>query len=117
MVVWIVFATGPETSNVWLSLLGLLGVATGVYLFLRGVRMLQYKRLILNTPFSKIRSASMGLVEVNGTPIAPQTIASAITGQACFYYRARAWQFRDSDTGRGEWVQSIDESLFVPFFL
>jgi LPXTG-motif cell wall-anchored protein len=113
----IVVATGLETSNVWLSFLGLLGVAAGVYLFFRGFRMLQYKRLILNTPFSKIRSASMGLVEVNGTPVGPQTIASAITGQPCYYYRARAWQFRATDRDRGEWVQAIDESLFVPFFL
>ena len=117
MVLWIVVATALETSNVWLSSLGLLGVGTGIYLFFRGFRMLQYKRLILNTPFSKIRSASMGLVEVNGTPIGPQTIASAITGQACYYYRARAWQFRATERGRGEWVQAIDESLFVPFFL
>ena len=108
---------GPDTGNVWLSLLGLLGVGTGVFLFLRGFRMLQYKRLILNTPFSKIRSASMGLVEVSGTPMGPQTIASAITGQPCYYYRARAWQFRTSDKGGGEWVQALDESLFVPFFL
>ena len=113
----IVVATGLETSNVWLSFLGLLGVVAGVYLFFRGFRMLQYKRLILNTPFSKIRSASMGLVEVNGTPVGPQTIASAITGQPCYYYRARAWQFRTTNQGRGEWVQAIDESLFVPFFL
>jgi len=112
-----VVVTGLEGNNVWLSLLGLLGVATGVFLFVRGFRMLQYKRLILNTPFSKIRSASMGLVEVSGTPIGPQTIAAAITGQACYYYRARAWQFRASDKGGGEWVQALDESLFVPFFL
>jgi E3 Ubiquitin ligase len=111
------FIVGPDAGSPWLPLLGVLGVTVGVFLFLRGFRMLQYKRLILNTPFSKIRSASMGLVEVNGTPAGPQTIAAAITRQPCYYYRARAWQFRDSGRGRGEWAQVIDESLFVPFFL
>jgi hypothetical protein len=62
--------------------------------------MLQYKRLILNTPFSKIRSASNGLVEVSGSPTGPQTIASAITGEPCFYYRAQAWQWDDSSNSQ-----------------
>jgi E3 Ubiquitin ligase len=105
---------GSEAT--WLVALALLGAAVGIFLFFKGFRMLQYKRLILNTPFSKIRSASMGLVEVSGMPGGPQTISSAITGQPCFYYRARAWRFTESDKG-GNWAQVIDESLFVPFFL
>ena len=57
----------------------LLGAYSGVYLFRRGFLMLQHKRLIQNTPFSKIRSASMGLVEVSGMPKGPQTIHAGIT--------------------------------------
>src|SRR5262249_37066140 len=78
--------------------------------------MLQFKRLILDTPFSKIRSASLGLVEVSGMPTGPQTIPAAITGDACYYYRARAWQWNSSGKG-GSWQEVVDESLFVPFFL
>jgi hypothetical protein len=105
----------PEDS-VWPSALALVGAAAGVYLFFYGFRMLQYKRLILNTPLSKIRSASMGLVEVSGTSRGPQTIAAAITGSPCFYYRARAWQWIDSGKG-GSWRHVVEESLSVPFFL
>ncbi len=105
-----------ETDSMWLSVLVLMGVVTGILLFFRGFRMLQYKRLILNTPFSKIRSASMGLVEVSGMPTGPKTISAAITGAPCYYYRARAWQWLDS--GKGEsWQQAVDESVCVPFFL
>jgi len=100
----------------WLVVLAIFGAAGGTFLFFKGFRMLQYKRLILNTPFSKIRSASIGLVEVSGMPGGPQTIPSGITGQPCYYYRARAWVFTESDKG-GKWAQVTDETLFVPFFL
>lgn len=107
----------PGTDTFWLSLVALLGLTVGVFLFFRGFRMLQYKRLILNTPSSKIRSAAMGLVEVSGMPVGPKAIAAAITGAPCYYYRARAWQWIESDKGGGSWKQAVDESIFVPFFI
>lgn len=110
-------ASDPSSDSSWLFVLGVLGVVLGVYFFFQGFRMLQYKRLILNTPFSKIRSASMGLVEVSGMPTGPKTINSAITGSPCYYYRARAWQWVVSDKGSGSWKQAVDESVCVPFFL
>jgi hypothetical protein len=61
-----VFAFEPLNHLSWVGLVALLGIYCGIFLFFRGFRMLQHKRLILNTPLSKIRSASMGLVEVNG---------------------------------------------------
>src|SRR5882762_2510619 len=100
----------------WLGIAALLAGYSGIYLFLRGFRMLQHKRLILNTPLSKIRSASMGLVEVSGMAKGPQTIRAGITGEPCYYYRARAWQ--ESDFGnKGGWEQVADETVGVPFFM
>jgi hypothetical protein len=93
-----------------------IGAVLGAVLFYRGFRMLQYKRLIQNTPFSKIRSASMGLVEVSGMAAGPQTIPAGITGEPCFYYRATAWELRESGNRR-EWKRVADESLYVPFFV
>ena len=92
------------------------GAIAGVFLFLRGFSMLRCKRLILNTPSSKIRSASMGLVEISGTAKGPQTMRAGITGQACYYYRAMAWQLRQSGRNN-EWKKVADESLYVPFFI
>jgi E3 Ubiquitin ligase len=104
--------------GLWPPLLGLLGVVGGVYLFFQGFRMLQYKRLILNTPFSKIRSASIGLVEVNGMPTGPQTLTAPITGDSCYFYRARAWQWKEGDSSKdSKWALVLDEAMFVPFFL
>jgi hypothetical protein len=112
----LVFLFAPFDQLGWLGIVALLGAYSGIYLFLRGFRALQHKRLILNTPLSKIRSASMGLVEVSGMAKGPQTIRAGITGEPCYYYRARAWQQSDSGN-RGEWQQVADETVGVPFFV
>jgi hypothetical protein len=112
----LVFLFEPFNHLGWTGIASLLGVYSGIYLFRRGFRMLQHKRLIQNTPFSKIRSASMGLVEVSGMPKGPQTIRAGITGEPCYYYRARAWLQSDS-ADRGGWEQAAGETVFVPFFI
>jgi len=92
------------------------GAVFGVVLFFRGFQMLRYKRLILNTPESKIRSASMGMVEIEGMAKGPHTIPAGVTGEPCFYYRAMAWQLRES--GRNsQWQKVADECLYLPFFV
>jgi len=93
-----------------------IGGAAGVYVFYRGFRLLQRKRLILNTPTSKIRSASMGLVEINGLSVGPYTMLAPITGVPCYFFRTTAWQWQQRGKN-SEWVKVADESLHVPFFL
>jgi hypothetical protein len=85
-------------------------------MFYRGFRLLQRKRLILDTPTAKVRSAAMGLVEVNGLAAGPYTITAPITAMPCYFYRTTAWQLQQRGKNR-EWVKVADESLHVPFFL
>ena len=92
------------------------GAVFGVVMFCRGFQMLRYKRLILNTPESKVRSASMGPVEIEGMAKGPHTIPAGITGEQCFYYRAMAWQLRESGRNQ-QWQKVADESLYLPFFI
>jgi hypothetical protein len=87
-----------------------------VYLFYRGFRFLQRKRLILNTPASKIRSAAMGLVEINGLAVGPYTMLAPITAVACYYFHTTAWQWQQRGKSN-EWEKVAEESLHVPFFL
>jgi hypothetical protein len=94
----------------------LLGTGAGVYLFYHGFQLLQRKRLIMNTPSSKIRSAAMGLVEVSGLATGPYTLKAPITGVPCFYYRTMVWQWKQRDKG-SSWVKEADEGLHVPFYL
>jgi hypothetical protein len=103
-----------SSTNFWL--LGIAGTCGGLYLFSRGFRILQRKRLILNTPTSKIRSAALGLVEVNGLAAGPYTMNAPVTGLPCYYYRTLAWELRKS--GKSEnWHKVADESLHLPFYL
>lgn len=101
-------------DNLWIY--ALIGIAGGLFLFYRGFRMLQRKRLILNTPTSKIRSASLGLVEISGLADGPYTIPAPVTGRFCYYYRTLAWELRKSGKNQ-EWKQVVDESLHVPFYV
>lgn len=96
--------------------LALVLACAGIYLFFIGFRMLRLKRLILNTPLSRIHSASIGLVEVNGMPAGPQALSAPITGDPCFYYHVRAWQLAQVDN-KQKWILVLNESLSVPFFL
>jgi len=108
------FSSSDNISSLdfWAAIGALLGVA----LFINGFTMLRYKRIILNTPFSKIRSASMGQVEVSGMAVGPQTIPAGITGDSCFYYRATAWKL-EQDGKNQSWKRVADETLYVPFFV
>ena len=105
-------ASGPQG----LLTLTLGGAAFGVYWFYRGFRLLQRKRLILNTPASKIRSAAMGLVEISGLAAGPYVITSPIGQTACYYYRSEVWQWKQEGRNK-KWVKVADETLHVPFYI
>ena len=92
------------------------GVAGGLYLFVRGFRLLARKRLLINTPTSRIRSAALGLIEVSGAATGPHTLHSPIAGIPCFLYRTTAWQKSDESRNR-EWKKVAEETLEVPFYL
>lgn len=102
----------PLTFNFW----PIIGAAAGVYLFCHGFFLLQRKRLIMNTPASKIRSAAMGLVEVSGLANGPYTLTAPITGVPCYYYRTLIWQWKQRGKN-SSWVKDCDESLHLPFYL
>src|SRR3989475_5153391 len=94
----------------------IVGVGAGLYLFYRGFRLLQRKRLILNTPTSKIHSASLGLVEISGLATGPYTMPAPITAIPCYYARTVGWQWKQQGKNR-QWVKFADESRHVPFYL
>jgi hypothetical protein len=107
-----IFLYGRGNGWAW----ALVGAGSGIYLFYRGFVLLNRKRLIENTPASKIRSASIGLVEVNGLAVGPHTMSAPITALPCYYYRTIAWQLKQSGK-RAEWVKVAEESLHLPFFI
>jgi hypothetical protein len=103
----------PDARPVALCVIGLCG---GIFLFVQGFRLLQRRRLILDTPVSKIRSASLGMVELSGLAIGPYTIIAPITERPCYYYRTLAWEWKQAGKEK-EWVKVAAECMYVPFFV
>src|SRR5258708_6610646 len=92
------------------------GIILGSYWFYKGFRLLQRKRLIQNTPASKIRSASMGLVEISGLSTGPYVLTSPFKQVESYYYRSTAWQLKQQGKNT-QWVKVAEETLHVPFYL
>jgi hypothetical protein len=93
-----------------------IGLCTGLFLFFQGFRLLQRRHLILDTPISKIRSASMGLVELTGLAVGPYTMPAPITARPCYCYRTFVWEWKQSGKNK-RWVKVAAECMHVPFFL
>ena len=93
-----------------------IGFCAGLYLFFNGFRLLQRRRLILDTPVSKIRSASMGMVELSGQAAGPYTLLAPITERPCYYFRTVVWEWKRRGR-RNQWVKVAAECMHVPFFL
>jgi hypothetical protein len=92
------------------------GIIFGSYWFYKGFRLLQRKRLIQNTPASRIRSACMGLVEVSGLATGPYVLTSPFKQVESYYYRSTAWQLKQQGKNT-QWVKVAEETLHVPFYL
>jgi hypothetical protein len=93
-----------------------IGFCAGIGLFFYGFRLLLRRRLILDTPFSKIRSAPMGMVEISGLAVGPYTMIAPITARPCYYYRTLVWEWKQQGKSRS-WVKVAGECMHVPFFV
>jgi len=78
--------------------------------------LLQRRHLILDTPFSKIRSASMGMVELSGLAVGPYTMIAPISARPCYYYRTLVWEWKLQGKSN-QWVKVAAECMHLPFFL
>jgi hypothetical protein len=91
---------------------GLAAVA-GPALFAGGFKDLRLRRLIQNTPTSRIRSAAMGLVEVNGVIGCRSMVSAPFSGRAC-----ACWNVDIAIRGRrNSWTIVHRATSGHPFFL
>ncbi|HYX69738.1 MAG TPA: GIDE domain-containing protein [Terriglobales bacterium] len=93
-----------------------IGAGLGVLLFVKGFRALQRKRLIMDTPTAKVRSAAIGLVELQGTAVGPFTFIAPLTRVPCYYHRTQLYKWVQRGKS-SEWEKVADECLHVPFYL
>jgi E3 Ubiquitin ligase len=92
------------------------GFCAGIYLFCRGFQLLERRRLILDTPVSKIRSAAMGMVEISGLAVGPYTMIAPVTARPCYYFRTIVWEWKQRGRSK-QWVKVAAECMHVPFFV
>ena len=105
-------SSSPAEMYFWCAL----GFCAGIGLFIYGFRLLQRRRLILDTPFSKIRSAAMGMVEISGLAVGPYTMVAPITERECFYFRTLVWEWKQQGKNK-QWVKVAGECMHLPFFV
>ncbi len=83
------------------SLVGFFG---GIILFVHGLSAFRLKRLIENTPTSKVRSAAVGLVEVFGVAVPCEgKLSSPFSKKDCVYYKYSIEEYRHSGKS-SRWV-------------
>jgi hypothetical protein len=83
------------------------GMATGITMFIRGVRGLLLKRMIRNIPTSKVRSIAMGLVEVYGEAVPAEHLKTPLSGKDCVYYKLEIEAETDALDSSGVMVKAL----------
>ena len=90
-----------------------LALGAGPVLFWRSFRDLRMQRLIQNTPTSRIRSMSMGLVEISGEASPRSELAAPFSGRPCV-----CWQVDIATRSRRDaWHVVHRNASGNPFFL
>lgn len=85
-----------------------------IYFF---IKYLKYTRIISDLPTSKIRSASMGMVELKGIARRKYNLLSPVAKLPCVYYRVKKYKRSGSaEEGGWSWYET-ETSGAVPFYL
>lgn len=102
--------------------LGGVGTLLGLAFFLSSFSRLKLLRAITNTPTSKVRSAAMGFVELNGLAEPDgEPLTGPLSGVPCVWWRFTVEEERKRTNSEGEsetyWHTLADERLDRPFRL
>ncbi len=89
-----------------------MGVIFGPLLFLRGFRLLQRKRLIMDIPRSTVRGAALGPVEISGKAVGPYTLVAPLSQTDCLYYRIAV-----QSNPKRDFTNAKMRELSVPFYV
>ncbi len=90
-----------------------LGIVVGPFLFFRGFRLLQRKRVIMDIPRSTIRGAALGPVEISGKAVGPYTLVSPLSKRDCLYYRVVVRAQRQAASAYSTYSWDRDLALFA----
>ena len=87
-----------------------------MYAFFWGLRCYQRKRLLQNTPTSKVDAVALGLAELCGRAVPHESMTSPIEQLPCVYWRYKVEEYRSMGKQKG-WVTIDSGEKRVPFYL
>ncbi len=89
----------------------------GFLMFSYSLLLLYYRRMVENTPTSKIRSLSMGMVELSGKARLYYDLRTSATKTPCVYYRCRYYKYQKTNDGsRWALTRSVSSGK-IPFYI
>ena len=86
----------------WQYAIAALIILMGVGILMSGFQTMRKRRLIQDTPTSKIRSMAMGIVEVNAAVEPDTLIKTPFSKTDCVYYRFEVKEYRKESSGSGK---------------
>ncbi len=90
----------------WKTLTTVSLLGAGLVMFPYGLLILTYKRMVENTPTSKVRSMAMGMVEVSGQARQYYDLKTSHSGTQCVYFRCRYFRRKGARfTGRAAFLR------------
>ena len=97
-------------------MIGAACIGVGLYGFFWGLRCYQRKRLLQNTPMSKVDAVALGLAELCGRAAPHESLTSPIEQLPCVYWRYKVEEWRR--TGKSQtWVTIDSGQSHDPFYL
>lgn len=104
-------------SGFWHAVFGILIAAGGAGIFCYSLLLLYYKRMVENTPTSKIRSHAMGMTELTGRARPYYDLRTSHTLTRCIFFECRYYRYQRTDNGnRWRLVRTISSGK-LPFYL
>ncbi|KMQ51923.1 hypothetical protein CHISP_1178 [Chitinispirillum alkaliphilum] len=105
-------------SRVVGAVFGAIALIASGFLLARSLYFVKCKRMIQNTPTSKIRSASIGLVELTGKAECKFNLKTPFTLVPCLYYQCRVYRrnYSQNDGPRWKLTRSYSSGK-LPFYL
>ncbi|MDA3895316.1 MAG: GIDE domain-containing protein [Desulfobacteraceae bacterium] len=101
----------------WKAATGSAIVLAGFLMFCYSLLLLYYRRMVENTPTSKVRSLSMGMVELSGRAKLYYDLRASATKTPCVYYRCRYYKYqRTSDSSHWRLTRSVASGK-IPFYI
>ena len=92
-------------------------MSIGLMVFARSFVLIKRKRLIENSPRSKIRSMPMGEVEVSGKAVQKYYLQSPYTYTKCVYYSYKIYELENTQDGKRWRLKDWGNSGRIPFYL